>query len=140
MNKLNTSERVSIARALVEGNSINSTARITGISKPAVLNLMIQLGDVCRKLHDDKVRNVDAKRIQCDETWSFVGMKQRNIPAEKRGQADIGDAWVWCALDADSKLIVSYLVSKRTADCADEFMFDLADRLADRVQLTTDAF
>jgi IS1 family transposase len=139
MNKLSTAERVSVVRALVEGNSINSTVRITGISKPTILKLLAQLGTACKAYHDSHVRNVRALRIQCDELWSFCHCKQRNVPRENRGQFGMGDVWTWTAIDADSKLMIGYLVGLRDVGYAVEFMRDVKDRLVNRVQLTSDA-
>jgi IS1 family transposase len=138
MNKLNTAERVQIVAALVEGNSINSVCRMTGRSKHTVLNLLNDLGKACAAYHDKHVVNIQSKRIQCDEIWSFCYAKQKNVPAEKQGQFGYGDVWTWTAMDADSKLMVSYLVGLRDGGYATEFMNDVAGRLANRVQLTTD--
>lgn len=140
MNKLSTAERIQIIACLVEGNSINSTCRITGRSNNTVLKLLADLGKACAAYHNDHVRKVNSKRIQVDEIWNFCYAKQKNLPLDKQGQDNYGDVWTWVAVDADSKLIVSYLVGKRNSDCADEFMYDLADRLANRVQLSSDAF
>jgi IS1 family transposase len=138
MKRLSTSDRVRVVAALVEGCSIRSTVRMTGVSKKAVTKLVVDLGTVCAKYHDEHVRNIRSKRVQCDEIWSFVGMKQKHVPAEARGTLGLGDAWVWTALDSDTKLMVSYMVGLRDAGYANEFMNDVADRLANRVQLTTD--
>jgi IS1 family transposase len=138
MNKLSTAERVSVVAALVEGNSINSTVRMTGISKPTILKLLGELGAACRKYHDAHVRNVAAKRVQCDEVWSFCYAKAKNVPADKRGQFGFGDIWTWTALDADSKLMITWNIGLRDAGYAHEFMQDVSERLANRVQLTTD--
>lgn len=140
MNKLSTAERVQIIRCLVEGNSINSTCRITGRSKHTVLNLLVDIGEVCQTHHDTHVRDVASKRIQVDEVWNFCYSKQKNVPAAKQGQFGYGDVWTWTAVDADSKLIVSYLVGLRTGGDAHEFMQDLSERLLNRVQLTSDGF
>jgi IS1 family transposase len=138
MNKLSTAERVSVVAALVEGNSINSTVRMTGISKPTILKLLGELGAACRKYHDEHVRNVAAKRVQCDEVWSFCYAKAKNVPAEKRGQFGFGDIWTWTALDAYSKLMITWNIGLRDAGYAHEFMQDVSERLVNRVQLTTD--
>lgn len=136
MNKLSTAKRTAVVAALVEGNSVRATARITSVSKPTVLKLLADLGVVCAEYHDAHVRNLAARRVQADEIWSFVGAKQKNVPEERRGQW--GDLWTWTALDADTKLIVSYMVGPRTPPMAYEFMKDAASRIAGRVQLTTD--
>ena len=116
MNKLDTADRVRVISALVEGCSIRSTVRMTGISKKAVTKLLVDLGTACAAYHDEYVRNVKAKRVQCDEIWSFVYAKQKNVPEEMKGQFGVGDVWTWVAIDAQSKLCISYLVGLRTAD------------------------
>jgi IS1 family transposase len=108
------------------------------VAKGTVLKLLIDLGDACVTYHDEHVRGLTSKRIQCDEIWSFVGKKDRTIPEEKRNTGEIGSVWTWTALDAETKLIAAYSVGNRDAACAFEFMKDLAPRLATRVQLTTD--
>jgi IS1 family transposase len=138
MNKLNTAERVQIIRCLVEGNSIRSTCRITGRSIHTVLSLLVVAGEACQKYHDEHVRGLACKRLQVDEVWNFCYAKQKNVPEEKRGQFGYGDCWTWTAVDADSKLIVSYLVGLRDGGYATEFIQDAADRLLHRVQLTSD--
>ncbi len=137
MNSLSNAERTRIVAALVEGNSIRATCRMTGAAKNTVTKLLVDLGTACADYHDAHVRNVNSKRVQCDEIWSFVGAKQKNATLEQVEQG-MGDVWTWTALDADSKLIVSYLVGQRGATHAKMFMNDVADRLANRVQLTTD--
>ncbi len=138
MNKLNTADRVAVIAALVEGNSIRSTARMTGVSKPTILKLLGDIGCACAAYHNDHVRNVKAKRVQCDEIWSFCYAKQKNVPDKLKGVFGVGDVWTWTALDADTKLIVSYMIGLRDGGYATEFMNDVAGRLANRVQLTTD--
>jgi len=138
MNQLTTAERVQIIAALVEGNSINSIVRMTGRSNNTILKLLVDLGEACQKFHDDKVRGVAAKRIQVDEIWNFCYAKQKNVPENLKGQLGYGDVWTWVAVDADTKLIVSYLVGLRDSGYATEFMRDVADRLINRVQLTSD--
>jgi IS1 family transposase len=138
MKRITTADRVRVVAALVEGNSIRATVRMTGIAKNTVVKLLMDLGACCEAYHDRHVRNVKARRVQADEIWSFVGMKQRNVPVERRGEFGIGDVWTWVALDADSKLVVSYMLGLRDSGYATEFMQDVASRLANRVQLTTD--
>ena len=133
MNKLSTAERVQIIRCLVEGNSVNSTVRITGRPKHTVLNLLNDMGKVCAEYHDKHVRRLTCKRIRVDEVWGFCHCKQKNVPAERKGQFGIGDVWTWTAVDADTKLIVSYLVGGRSAEWAKEFMDDVADRIINRI-------
>ena len=137
MNRLDNAARVQVVKCLVEGNSIRATVRMTGAAKNTVTKLLVDLGTACADYHDAHVREVPSKRVQCDEIWSFVGAKQKNVSAEQAEQG-MGDVWTWTALDADSKLIVSYLVGQRGAAWAKMFMNDVASRLADRVQITTD--
>lgn len=138
MNKLTNEKRAQILSLLCEGMGINAACRVSGASKMTVLKLLADAGAACAKFHDENVRNVKAKRVQCDEIWSFVYAKAKNVPAAKAAPEEAGDVWTWTALDSDSKLIVSYLVGGRDAGYATEFMQDVADRLAGRVQLTTD--
>src|SRR3990170_4178670 len=138
MNKLSTERRVAVVRALIEGNSIRATVRITGAAKDTVTKLLVDLGAACAKYHDENVRVVPSRRIQCDEIWAFCYAKQKNVPLEKQGQLGYGDVWTWTAIDADSKLCVSWLVGGRDSGWALDFMDDVASRLQYRVQLTTD--
>jgi len=111
---------------------------MTGIAKGTVLKLLVQLGAVARAYHDEHVRALASRRIQCDEIWSFVHAKEKNVRPELRGTPGIGSVWTWTAIDANTKLIVGYHVGTRDATCAYEFMHDVAARLSNRVQLTTD--
>jgi IS1 family transposase len=138
MNKLSTAQRARIVGCLVEGNSIRSTCRMTGAAKGTVLKLLVDLGLACEDYHNRTVVNLPCKRIQADEIWSFVGMKEKRVPESRKGDPDIGDVWTWTALDPDSKLMASWLVGGRDADYALEFLSDLAQRLRGHVQLTTD--
>ncbi len=136
MNRLCTATRTHIVAALVEGNSIRATCHMTGAAKGTVLKLLASLGDACSGFHDANVRNVPSRRVQCDEIWSFIGAKQKNVTeGMPRGS---GDVWTWTALDADSKLMISYAVGGRGASWANEFMADLASRVSTRIQITTD--
>jgi len=137
MNQLNTEQRVAILSAICEGVGINATCRMTGFAKNTVLKLLRDIGPACDSYHNEHVRNLKSKRVQCDEIWSFVYAKQKNVPEEKRAFG-VGDVWTWTALDADAKLIISYLVGLRDAGYAFEFMQDVASRLSNRVQMTTD--
>ncbi|MGA3031839.1 MAG: IS1 family transposase [Terracidiphilus sp.] len=137
MNRLSMSDRSKIVGALVEGNSIRSTCRMTGAAKGTVLRLLADLGTACAAYHNKHVRGVTTQRIQADEVWSFCGAKMKNASEDKVAQG-WGDVWTWVALDADSKLIVSYLVGQRGAYWADRFLKDVASRVSNRVQLTTD--
>jgi IS1 family transposase len=138
MNKLDTAKRAQIVAALVEGCSIRATVRMTGASKNTIAKLLVELGAACSDYLDKTLVNLTSKRIQCDELWSFVGAKQKNVTAEMAAQKFCGDAWTWIALDADTKLICSWLVGKRDPGSATQFVQDLAGRLKNRVQLTTD--
>jgi len=138
MNKLTKEKRTQVIAALVEGNSIRSTVRMTGVAKNTVVKLLKDIGIACAEYQDKALRNLTCKHVQCDEIWSFCYAKQKNVPEDKKGQFGYGDVWTWTAIDADSKLIISWYVGLRNADHARLFMFDLKDRLANRVQLTTD--
>jgi IS1 family transposase len=140
MNKLTQAKRVQIISALVEGNSIRAICRMTDVAKGTVLKLLVDLGKVCARYQDEHLRNLSCKQIQCDEIWSFCYAKEKNVPEEMKGKLGIGDVWTWTAIDADTKLIVSYLVGDRTGVYARKFIDDLASRLAHRVQLTTDGY
>jgi len=133
MNKLTTTRRAAIIRALVEGNSVRATARLTGTAKATVLSLLVELGEFCSTYQHHALRNLPSKRIEADEIWAYVSAKQRN--ATKPGQ---GDLWTFTAIDADSKLMITWLVGQRTNESARRFIQDVADRLANRVQITTD--
>jgi IS1 family transposase len=138
MNRLSTADRVRVIAALVEGNSIRATVRMTGVAKNTVVKLLADLGTACAAYHDEHVRGLSTERIQCDEIWSFVYAKNKNVPAEMRSQFGVGDVWTWTAIDADSKLVASYMIGERDAGAAREFMNDVASRMANRVQVTTD--
>lgn len=138
MNKSTTTKRAAIVRCLVEGNSIRATSRIVGCSKNTVTKLLVELGAVVSEYQNKALRNLDCERVQCDEIWAFVGCKQENIPEEKKGQFGIGDVWTLTAIDADSKLAVSWLVGRHDGETATEFVQDLEFRLSRRIQLTTD--
>jgi IS1 family transposase len=112
---------------------------MTDVSKPTILKMLADLGTACAQFHHEHVRNIQTRRIQCDEIWQFCYAKAKNVPAEKKGQFGYGDVWTWVALDADTKLIPSWLVGNRTADSATRFLLDLESRLISRVQLTTDS-
>ena len=137
MNKLSTAKRSAIVRALCEGCSIRATVRMTGASKNTVVKLLAELGAACSKYQSDTIKNIRSKRVQCDEIWSFVGAKEKNVTEEQKA-VGWGDVWTWTALDADSKLIISFMLGDRTVTTAHGFMQDVAGRLANRVQLTTD--
>ena len=138
MNKLSTDKRCAVVAALVEGNSIRATARMTDVSKPTILKLIADLGPVCAAYHNDTLRDLGCRRLECDEIWQFVYAKQKNVERAKRAPKAAGDVWTWVAIDADSKLVPTWRIDPRDAITAHAFMTDLADRLKHRVQLTTD--
>jgi IS1 family transposase len=139
MNRLNATERAAIIRCLCEGNSVRSTVRITGAAKNTVVKLLCDLGKACLAFHDDTVRNLNTRVVQADEIWSFVGCKEKRATPDKKADGQ-GDAWTWIAIDADSKLVITWHLGLRTeGDCRD-FIDDLADRCAMRIQLSTDGF
>jgi IS1 family transposase len=139
MNKLSADKRAAVVSCLVEGNSIRATVRITGVAKATVMKLLGDLGVVCSNYMDANLRDLLCQRIECDEIWSFVGAKQRNVKPERRADG-WGDTWTWVGIDPGSKLVVSYRVGPRDSVEAHAFMRDLASRLRERVQLTTDGF
>lgn len=138
MNRLSFEKRKQIIHLMVEGNSIRGISRLADVSKVTVLRYLERAGAACMSFHDKAVRGVKAQRVECDEIWSFNYCKRAKLATAKAAPADAGDAWTWTAIDADSKLIVSYLIGGRDADAAQDFMHDVAARLANRVQLTTD--
>ncbi len=137
MNKLSTTERTRVVAALVEGNSLRAITRMTGVHRTTVMRLLADLGRACSAYQDQAFRNLTCKRIQCDEIWSFVGAKEKNASEEKKAEG-WGDIWTWTAIDAETKLVPCWYVGTRDAGAAYHFIHDLADRLAHRVQLTTD--
>jgi IS1 family transposase len=136
MNKLDSTKRAQVVAALVEGNSIRSTVRMTGVVKNTISKLLVELGVACAEFLNKTLVNLPCNRIQCDEIWSFVGAKQKNVTPEM--PSTTGDAWTFVAIEAQTKLVMSWLVGRRDAGCATEFLQDVAGRLANRVQLTTD--
>jgi IS1 family transposase len=138
MNRLSHQDRTRIVSALIEGNSIRAIARMMGNSPVTILKLLSDIGLACAVYHDQHVRNLRVRNIQCDEIWCFVGSKAKNTDPEKKAEG-WGDIWTWTAIDADTKLCVSYLVGGRDAGWATEFMQDCASRIRGRVQITTDA-
>ena len=138
MNVLTTKDRAQILSLLVEGNSINAASRITGVSKNTILKLLVHVGTACVAYQDRVMRNLNCKKVQCDEIWAFVGMKQKNVPQELQGTLGYGDVYTWLGIDADTKLIPCWHVSTRGAESAYDFIHDLASRMANRIQLTTD--
>ena len=138
MNKLDVAKRAEVLRCLVEGNSIHSTARITGVARNTVTKLLVDAGRVCSEYQDRVLRNLPCKRLQLDEIWAFCYAKQKNVPTAKAAPEGAGDIWTWTAICADTKLIPSWYVGDRDVEAAKAFVADLAGRLAGRVQVTTD--
>src|SRR3954452_6779446 len=138
MNKLPLSTRVQLLSLLCEGSSMRSVSRVTAVSINTVSKLLIDAGQACAAFHDAMVRNVPSKAVQCDEIWAFSYAKQKNVKFAKAAPDAAGDVWTWTAIDADSKLVVSWHVGDRSAQTGTSFMGDLKARLANRVQLTTD--
>lgn len=138
MNRMPIAKRAQILGLLVEGMSLRAVSRVADCSINTITKLLVDVGTACAEFHDKTVRALPCERIQCDEIWSFVGAKARNVPEEKRGEFGIGDVWTWTALCADTKLIVNWTVDRRDGLAAHHFISDLRDRLTKRVQLTTD--
>jgi IS1 family transposase len=138
MNKLDDGKRAQVVAALVEGNSIRATVRMTGVTKNTIAKLLVELGAACSEYLNEHLVNLPCQRVQCDEIWSFVGAKEKNVTEKTREHGAIGDVWTWVAMDADTKLICAWMVGGRHSIAARAFMQDLADRLANRIQLTTD--
>ncbi len=138
MNRLSLERRAQIIGLLAEGNSLRAASRLADVSINTVTKLLVDVGAACEQYQDKALRNLKCKRIQCDEIWSFVYAKAKNLPEEMKGAVGVGDVWTWVAIDADSKLVPSWAVGRRDGFTAQAFIRDLADRLATRVQLTTD--
>jgi IS1 family transposase len=138
MNCLSIQERVRIIGMLIEGMSLRATSRLADVSINTVTKLLVDAGNACADYQDRTLVNLKCKRIQCDEIWAFCYAKEKNVPADKKGKFGFGDVWTWTAIDADTKLVPSFMVGNRDAKSATMFIDDLASRLATRVQLTTD--
>lgn len=138
MNKLDTKTRAQVLHMLCEGQSIRAITRVMGMSKNTIAKLLSDAGAVCASYQDEALRNLTSKRIQVDEIWSFTYAKQKNVATAKAAPEGAGDTWTWTAIDADTKLVMSWLVGGRDSEYAMGFMDDLAKRLANRVQLTSD--
>jgi IS1 family transposase len=138
MNKLPLTKRVQILSMLCEGSSMRSISRVADVSFNTIVKLLVDAGVACTEFHDRTVRNVRSQRVQCDEIWSFIHAKAKNVPTAKKAPEGAGDIWTWTALDADNKLIISWAVGGRDAGYALALMDDVRGRLANRVQLTTD--
>lgn len=137
-NRLSLARRTQIIGALVEGNSIRSTERMTDTHRDTVMRLMVEVGTGCQKIMDKTMRDLPCKRIQVDEIWAYVGKKQRHVTRED-DRTRVGDQWAFVALDPDTKLVPAYHIGKRTKPNAIAFMTDLSERLANRVQISSDA-
>lgn len=138
MNKLSSEQRARILHLLCEGNSIRATVRLTGASKNTIAKLLVTAGKACMAYQDRVLVNLNCKRIEVDELWSFVGSKEKNVPAAHKNDGTMGDVWTWVALDAESKLVPAWYIGDRDSEAAIFFMDNLAKRLANRVQLTSD--
>lgn len=138
MNKLPHETRVQILSMLCEGSSMRSISRVCDVSINTVSKLLVDAGKACATFHDEKVRGVKARRVQVDEIWSFTAAKQKNVASMKAPVDGAGDTWTWTAIDAETKLLITWLVGGRDSDYAIAFMDDLRDRLENRVQLTSD--
>src|SRR5579863_4927114 len=138
MNRLPLARPTQVINALVEGNSIRSTERMTDTHRDAIMRLMVEVGTGCAAIHNETMRNLDCRRIQCDEIWTFCRMKQTRIPRFS-DRTKIGDQWTFVAIDPDTKLVPAYRVGKRTRETAVAFMADLSERLGNRVQISSDS-
>jgi IS1 family transposase len=138
MNKLTSKAREQVINCLIEGCSIRSTVRMTGVAKKTVMRLLVEVGEVCANYQDHMFRGLNCKRVQLDELWAFIGAKQRNLTEENVARGCIGDIWLWTAIDADSKLVPCWTLGSRDARTAKQFVSDLASRLRNRIQLTSD--
>ncbi len=138
MNKLSLDRQAQIIKVLCEGNSLRSTARITDSSINTIVKLLKEVGAACLEYQDRVMNNLPCKKLQCDEIWSFVYSKDKNVPDNHKGEFGYGDVWTFTAIDADTKLVPCWKVGNRDYECAYEFFIDLKDRLASKVQLTTD--
>ncbi len=138
MNRLSRERQVQVMAALVEGVGVNATSRMTGVAKNTLLKLLADVGRACAEYQDRTLRNLNCRRMQADECWQFCYAKAKNVPADKRGRFGYGDVWIWTAVDADTKLVPCFLVGNRDMVSARMFIEDLAGRLKNRIQLTTD--
>jgi IS1 family transposase len=138
MNKLTTEKRIAVVSALVEGNSIRSTVRMTGVAKNTVAKLLCDMGEACLEFQHNAFRNLKCKRLQLDEIWAFCYAKNKNVPEHLKGSPGIGDVWTWVAIDAETKIVPSWIVGARDAATAWRFIADLSERLISRPQVTSD--
>src|SRR5436190_8234681 len=142
INRLSVEKRSQVVGCLTEGMSIRATVRVTGVAKNTIVKLLADLGEACADFQDVALRNLDIDRVECDEIWSFCYAKQKNVPEDFRGTPGYGDVWTWVAIDADTKLIPSWLVGERTTEDCYTFLRDLRSRMlpGQRIQLSTDGF
>jgi IS1 family transposase len=139
MNRLTSEQRAAVISCLIEGNSVRSTVRITGVAKKTVMRLVVEVGTFCAQYQDRVFQNLTCERMQVDECWSFCYAKQKNVtPDIAAKNPGAGDAWLWAAIDADTKLVPCWLIGKRDPESARDFIEDLASRLSNRIQLTSD--
>jgi len=138
MNTLSKEKRTQIIGMLIEGMSLRATSRLADVSINTVTKLLVEVGSAAADYQDKTLRNLKCKRLQCDEIWAFVYAKEKNVPTGRKGHFGFGDVWTWTAIDADTKLVPSFLIGNRDGRSARMFIDDLASRLANRVQLTTD--
>src|SRR5579864_8784350 len=138
MNKSSIEDRARVINCLIEGNSVNSTVRLTGIAKTTILRLIAEFGEFCNSFHDERVVDLKTKFVQCDEIWAFCHCKKMNTPKHLEGVFGVGDVWTWTAIDADSKLMIEWYIGLRDAQCGHALMHNLRSRLANRVQISTD--
>ncbi|MFN8140090.1 MAG: IS1 family transposase [Fimbriimonadales bacterium] len=140
MNRLSVQKRKAVAACLVEGNSIRATSRLSGVAINTVVKLLVDLGGACAEYQYRNVRGLKSKRVQADEIWCFCYCKERNVPEDKKGVYGMGDVWTWTAIDADTKMVLSWFVGRRNLLSCRLFMLDVAERISQRFQLTTDGF
>jgi IS1 family transposase len=138
MNTLSIEKKVAVITALVEGCSVRSTSRMTGVAKGTILRLLAQVGKACAEYQAKVICNVAAKRVQVDEIWSFVGCKEKNVTLAKMETGMCGDVWTYTAIEAETKLVIGWLVGRRDAGTATEFLQEIAARISNPIQLTTD--
>lgn len=140
MNKLSNEKQIMIASMLVEGNSIRSIERVTGVHRDTIMRLGIRLGELAREYSNNMLKNIKCNELQIDEIWSYVGKKKKNLKVDERKKGELGDQYIFVALDAETKLIPHYEIGKRTMDTTLHFLEELRRRIATRFQLTSDSF
>lgn len=140
MNKLDTQKQVQVIKCLVEGNSIRSTVRMTGVAKNTVQKLLLEVGWACERYHFKNVKGLQTHNIQCDEIWAYCYAKRKNVPEKFKHTFGYGDVWTFTAIDRETKLCVSWLMGDRSTETAVQFFLDLRNRIEGRIQISTDAF